>query len=124
MEAARQVRALIISATLSGTEERQLIGSTGYALRRKSAARTRLRNCSGVLGGVSIDGARAGVAFAAAGAVAFAAFFAAWRAASRASCLAVRRRARTRGLFRCRQTAEGGERRLDARLIHALGDDD
>jgi hypothetical protein len=33
-----------------------LIGSTGYALRRKSAARTRLRNCSGVLGGVSIGG--------------------------------------------------------------------
>jgi hypothetical protein len=43
-----------------------LIGGTGYALRRKSAARKRLRNCSGV-GGV----------------VAFAAFVAALRAASR-----------------------------------------
>jgi len=70
MEAARQVRALIIPTTLSGTEER-----TGYAL-RKSATRTRLRNCSGVFGGVCVDGTGAGVIFTAAGAAAFAAFFA------------------------------------------------
>ena len=79
MEAARQER-------LSSPPP--LIGSTGYALRRKSAARTRLRNCSGVLGGVSIGGVGAGGGFTAAGAAAFAAFFAALRAASRASCLA------------------------------------
>jgi hypothetical protein len=48
-----------------------LIGSTGYALRRKSAARTRLRICSGVLGGVSIGGFGPGGGFTAAGAAAF-----------------------------------------------------
>jgi hypothetical protein len=56
----------------------------GYALRRKSAALTRVRNCSGVSG--SEVGAGAG--FTAAGAGGFAAFFAALRAASFASCLA------------------------------------
>ena len=58
----------------------------GYALRRKSAALTRVRNCSGVSG--SEVGAGAG--FTAAGAGGFAAFFAALRAASFASCLVAR----------------------------------
>jgi hypothetical protein len=51
-----------------------------YALRRKSEARTRARNCSGVL----VGGAGAGACF---GFTAAGAFFAASRAASRASCL-------------------------------------
>jgi hypothetical protein len=57
-----------------------------YALRRKSAALTLVRNCSGVSG--SEVGAGAG--FTAAGAAGFAAFFAALRAASFASCLAAK----------------------------------
>jgi len=56
----------------------------GYALRRKSEARTRARNCSGV----SAGGAGAGVGFTTAGEAVFASFFlAAFRAASSASRL-------------------------------------
>jgi hypothetical protein len=58
-----------------------------YALQRKSAARTRERNCSGVSGGGAGGGALAGFGFTTAGAAVFAAFFAAVRAASRARCL-------------------------------------
>jgi hypothetical protein len=58
-----------------------------YALRLKSEARTRSRNCFGVAGGVSVGGALAGFGFATAGAGVFAAFFAAVTAASRARCL-------------------------------------
>ena len=55
--------------------------ANGYALRRKSAARTRARNCSGVSGGTSGGGVRAGAGFTAAGAPGFAAFFAVLRSA-------------------------------------------
>jgi hypothetical protein len=57
------------------------------ALRRKSEARTRSRNCFGVSGGGAGGGALAGFDFAMAGAAVFAAFFAAVPAASRARCL-------------------------------------
>src|ERR1700675_427803 len=50
----------------------------GYALRRRSAARTRARSCSGVSGG----GVGAGAGFTAAGAAGFAIFFPALRAAN------------------------------------------
>jgi hypothetical protein len=53
-----------------------MLPQTLYALRRKSEARTRLRNCSGL----SVGGVGAGVGFTAAGAAALG-------AASRASCL-------------------------------------
>jgi hypothetical protein len=66
------------------------IAERGYALRRKSAARTRARNCSGVSGVVSGGGVGAGAGFTVAGAAGFATFFAALRAASRASCLAAK----------------------------------
>jgi hypothetical protein len=55
----------------------------GYALRRKSEARTRSRNCFAV----SVGGAGTGFGFTTAGAAASAAFFAALRAASCASWL-------------------------------------
>jgi hypothetical protein len=61
-------------------------GPRGYALRRKSAARTRARNCSGV----SVGGAGAGIGFTTVGTAVFAAFFAALRAASCASRLAAK----------------------------------
>ena len=63
------------------------VAGTGYALRRRSAARTRARNCSDVSGGVSKGGALAGFGFTPAGAAVFAAFFAAAPAANRARCL-------------------------------------
>src|SRR6516165_5327247 len=53
----------------------------GYALRRRSDARTRLRNCAGVAG-VSVGGVGEGFGVTTVGAAAFAAFFAALRSAS------------------------------------------
>jgi predicted lipid-binding transport protein (Tim44 family) len=54
--------------------------------RRKSEARTRPRNWSGVSGGVLVGGVAAGFGFTTTDAAAFVAFFAVSRAASRASC--------------------------------------
>lgn len=59
---------------------------SGYALRRRSEARTLARNCSGVSGG----GVGASVGFTKPLAAAFVSRFAAWRAITSASCLAAK----------------------------------
>jgi hypothetical protein len=80
-----------------------------YALRRKSAARTRARNCSGVSGGE----AGAGFGFTIAGATVFAAFFAALRAANFPSCLVAKS-------FAAASTASGRKHRSVQITIEVL----